>query len=80
MTAEQVLNMVMFLVFGGFLGSMLTVVGLIVINHYVTDEQRKINKAINRPPYRQKGEPRKYWYGDESEDEVKRMLKEVGIL
>ncbi len=78
---EQLLTAFMYLVVGGFIGATLTVLCLVFLDRYfVSKDERKINKAINRPPYRQKGEPRKYWYGDESEDEVKRMLKEVGIL
>ena len=78
---EQVLTAFMFMVVGGFIGAMLIVLGLVFLDRYfVSKDEHKINKAINRPPYRQKGEPRNYWYGDESDEEVKRMLKEVGIL
>lgn len=78
---EQVLTVLMFMVVGGFIGAVLTVLALVFIDKYfMSEDERKIHKAINKPPYRQKGEPRKYWYGDESEDEVRRMLKEVGIL
>lgn len=78
---EQVLTAIMYLVVGGFVGAMLTVLCLVLLDRYfMTKDERKIHKAINKPPYRQKGEPRKYWYGDETDEEVRRMLKEVGIL
>ena len=74
-TAEQTLNTVMYLVAGGFLGAMLTVVGMIFIAEYVDKKERMEKLKRNR----QQTESRKYWYGDESEDEVKRMLDEVNF-
>lgn len=74
-TAEQTLNTVMYLVAGGFLGAMLTVIGMIFIAEYVDKKERMEKLKRNR----QQAESRKYWYGDESEDEVKRMLDEVNF-
>jgi len=72
---DQVLTATMYLVAGGFLGAMLTVVGMIFIAEHVDKKERMEKLKRNR----QQTESRKYWYGDESEDEVKRMLDEVNF-
>lgn len=45
------------------------------IAEYIDKKERREKLKRNR----QQTESRKYWYGDESEDEVKRMLDEVNF-